>query len=133
MHDQMQHKALLIFQLNKMSRKWFIHKFIEEHSQELTSHKLIQLITINKEILGVDKAIRNSIVAYGIKLCNIKGLIVGCSSGYKHMGFHSKDMYNYICKVRKGVTTNEDVITTLNYLKEMGKNVLALLNKNFLF
>ena len=47
------------------------------------------------------------------------GLIASCSRSYENVSFNSKDMYNHICRVRKGLTMDGNAMdegSTINLI-----------------
>ena len=50
------------------------------------------------------------------------GFIVGCFDGYENISSNSKNMYNHICRIRKGFIMDRDAMETLSYLRGMADN-----------
>ena len=113
-----------IIQHNKVNNNLYVHKFVKEHNHTLTLHKHKEFLRSNMWISKVDKAIIDSMVSYGLKPCHIMGLTIGYLGDNERVDFHSKDMYNYICKVRNSVIIDGDANKIFNCLKGLVENNL---------
>ena len=85
----------------------------------LTRNKYTQLLQSNGHIFGLNKELIDNIVSHKIKPYHIMGLIASCSRSYENVSFNSKDMYNHICRVRKGLTMDGNAMdegSTINLI-----------------
>ncbi|XP_057452557.1 protein FAR1-RELATED SEQUENCE 5-like [Lotus japonicus] len=103
------------------SSKWKVVYFEPEHNHELTLAKQVHLIPAFRGLTNGDKAQVDTLKLYGVRSCNIMGLMMGQKGGHDSVGFLKKDLYNHVDKNKRISFGAGDAAGSLNYFTRKGE------------
>ncbi|XP_057418215.1 protein FAR1-RELATED SEQUENCE 5-like [Lotus japonicus] len=107
--------------LEAKSKKWRVYYFEPEHNHDLTLAQQVHLISAFRELTNGDKAQVDTLKLYGVRSCNIMGLLMGQKGGHDSVDFLKKDLYNHVDKNKRISSGAGDVAGSLNYFTRKGE------------
>ena len=105
------------FQVNfdRSKNRWFVKKFVQEHSHELVKYEHVNFLRSHRNIDESTKAEINSLRKGGVQTSHIVNVLAMQSGGYSKMGFQRKDVYNHVQLGRSLDPPNGDINGVLCY------------------
>ncbi|XP_057452323.1 protein FAR1-RELATED SEQUENCE 5-like [Lotus japonicus] len=103
------------------SKKWMVSYFEPEHNHDLTLAQQVHLIPTFRELTNGDKAQVDTLKLYGVRSCNIMGLMMGQKGGHDSVGFLKKDLYSHVDKNKRISLGAGDAAGSLNYFTRKGE------------